>query len=226
MKTLASIATVSYLICTFLLPLTFETAFAEETPVRLSNPFLLPQTNFFMGNARYRVSLSNSDGKTTTDLDSGGINAYGFELEVNQNSFLNIGAYFRVESQSFDTLEDINRQFTTLLGGFTRFFYMPPFLKGNSVKTQFFARLELGGGPTFLGAPNGLVFQTGGHVGIETYFNRWIGLSLSCGQVYQYGRETIVSGQQSLGTVLPQYQNATIWNSGQLFLISLKTTVF
>jgi len=199
---------------------------AGEISEKSNNPFLLPQTTLFMGNANYQVHFSNSFLDSTSELNESGINTYGFDLEVNYSKFMNIGAYFRVESISVEANQLIQKQFATLLGGFTRFFYIPPFLQGKTTISNIFTRLELGGGPTFLGGPSGIMGQAGVYVGMETYINKWVGLSFSYGQVFEYGKETLVSGDQALALIMPQYRDATFWNHGRIFLVSLKTTFF
>jgi hypothetical protein len=207
------------------------TAFASEPPsAKSDNPFLLPQLGIVIGNLHNTIHLSNDLGRSTSNLNGGGINTYGFDLEVNYSKFMNIGAYFRVESQGEDPIQIVNKQFATLIGGFTRFFYVPPFLKGKTLITNVFTRLELGGGPTFyqgMMPSGGLLGQTGIHIGFETYFNRWIGASVSVGQIFEFGRETLVTGDNGTSSLFTApYRNATLWNEGRIFQFSLKTTFF
>lgn len=197
-----------------LLALLSSFAYSNETDLRLENPFLLPQTNFYLGNINYYTIQLTSDGSTSsTTLNSNSINFFGFDLEVNHSRYMNIGAYIRVESMGNVTGSGITSIFSTLLGGFTRFYYIPPFLNKRTVKTSLFLRLELGGGPIILGIPCGLVLQPGVHAGIEHYFNKWFGLSFSYGQVFDYGKVTLLG-------------NSTIWNQAEVFQGAVKTTFF
>lgn len=194
-------------------------AYGEESSVRLSNPFLLPQTSLTLGSKTSSVRFSNLS--NSYDLKDGGINTFGFDLEVNSNDFMNIGAFFRLESLGRGSNQAVDIHFTTILGGFTRFFYVPPFLKGKSVTTNLFTKLELGAGPTVMGEPSGLIIQGSAHIGVETYFNKWLGVSLSYGKVFEWGKETFASGVQGYDS---PYRGATIWNQGSVFLASVKTT--
>src|SRR5689334_25426683 len=99
-------------------------ALAGEPSERLNNPFLLPQTNIVLGNVNYTTNLSRGG---SAQLDGGGVNTYGFDIEVNASQFLNIGAYVRIESISVDRSQITERQFSTVIGGFTRFFYQLTF---------------------------------------------------------------------------------------------------
>ena len=203
--------------------------FAAESTYDLENPFFLPQTAFLVGNVDYTVELSNSVRKSTSRLNEAGINTYGFDLEVNANSFMNIGAYFKVESQGVDTDQMVDHQFTTLLGVFTRFFYVPPFLKGRVSTTGFFLRLELGGGPVILNGPSGLTAQGGAYVGIETHLSKWLGISFSYGQSVELGKETLISSgdySNSEYANINGYKDATIWSHGRVVALALKTTFF
>jgi hypothetical protein len=203
-----------------------ERSFGLEVSERMGIPFYLPQTSFIVGNVDYSLELSNSNRTSNFSLSENGINTYGFDLEVNANRFLNIGAYLHVESLSVQQNQDISKQFSTLLGGFTRFFYIPPFLRGKDFTANVFTRLELGGGPVFLNGPSGLIGQGGIHFGVETYFNRWFGLSFSYGRVYEYGKETLLSGDKDLAEQTSKYSNSTIWNQGEVFTFAFKTTFF
>jgi hypothetical protein len=186
-------------------------AYSGESESRLENPFHLPQTNFYLGNANYTIQLP--DRGVVSKLQDSSINIYGVDLEVNYSRFMNIGAYLRFESINTITGPGVNSLFAALIGGFSRFHYIPPFLDKKTFKTSLFLRTELGGGPLVMGIPSGLAIQPGIHLGIESYINKWIGLSFSYGQVFEYGKETL-SG------------NSTIWNQGQVFLGAVKTTAF
>jgi hypothetical protein len=227
MKTIVSSAV---LLCTFYLLVGKSIAFAETTPaneasMRLNNPFALPQTSFYLGNIQYQVNISNNSYESNSQLDESGITAYGFDIEVNHSRFMNIGAYFRVESSRVNRDQDITQQFSTLLGGFTRFYYVPSFFRSPGFTANIFTRLELGAGPTFFGEPSGIVGQGGAHVGIETYFNKWFGLSLSYGKVFEYGKETIASGSQ-VADYNSKFKGSTFWNHGSAVILSFKTTYF
>jgi hypothetical protein len=196
--------------------------FTEKFHERIYDPFLLPQTTLLIGNTQHQIDLANE----SSQLNGSGINTYGFDIEVNYAQFLNIGCYFRVESQNIQSSDDINSRFSTLLGGFTRFFYAPAFLKWGSMSSNLFTRLELGGGPVILGGPGGLIAETGISVGIETYFTKWLGFSVSYGQVFEYGKETFITGSNTNHPSLARYKNSSIWSQGQTFLVGLKTTFF
>lgn len=183
---------------------------ASVLPALLDDPFLLPQTNFSFGNVSYAVQFSKSSGTSAGEISDSGLNVYGFDLEVSNTRFMNIGAYMRFESLG-EFSKDIGGQFSALLGGFTRFYYVPPFFNTKSFKANMFLRLEVGAGPVFFGMVNGVLLQPGVHVGSEAYFNKWIGVSLSYGLVYEVGRDTLLG-------------NTTIWNQGSAFFVALKTT--
>jgi hypothetical protein len=180
----------------------------EETSERLSNPFFLPQTNFYFGSSSYNLDISSTP---TASFGHGEINTYGFDLEVNATRFLNLGAYMRAES--LGSFTSGVSMFSTLVGGFTRFYYMPPFLSGKTVHTNLFLRLELGTGPVFFGLYNGFVGQGGAHLGAEVYFSKWVGVFFSYGKTLQAGGVTLGTG-------------GSIWNEGSIFAGGLKTTFF
>lgn len=196
---------------------------AEEISARLSNPFMLPQTSFFAGNVNYTTNLSNSSVNVTGRSRDSSINVYGFDIEINASDFMNIGGFFRVESIGSVGSGGVTPLLTTLLGGFARFFYVPPLLKGKTFTSGLFTRVELGVGPMIMGEPSGLIGETGIHIGIETYVSKWIGLSVSYGQIFQLGKETLASGVAGYES---SFKNATIWSQGQMLLVSLKTTFF
>jgi hypothetical protein len=180
----------------------------DETSERLRIPFYLPQTNFYLASSRYNLNISSTP---TASFGTGDINSYGFDLEVNATRFLNLGAYLRAES--IGSLSSGSAMFTTLLGGFTRFYYMPPFLSGKSVHTNLFLRFDLGAGPVFFGLSNGVVAQGGASIGAEVYFSKWVGLFFSYGRTLQAGGVTMGTG-------------GSIWNEGSTFTGGLKTTLF
>ncbi|MEO5968692.1 MAG: hypothetical protein ABIQ95_02090, partial [Bdellovibrionia bacterium] len=128
-----------------------------------------------------------------------------------------------VESSIYDPVF-ISSQFAAIVGGFTRFFYVLPFLKGKTLMTNVFLRLELGGGSTSMGSPAGLLLQGGAHFGVETYINKWLGISLSYGRTIEWGKETLASGSTSAFT--SPFKGSTMWNQGSMVLASVKTTFF
>ena len=219
--------TLSYLFISLIIGIAFGAENHHHSD-RLGNPFLLPQTSFVIGNSHHLFDLSGPFASSRSNLNSNDLNTYGFDLEINYSRFMNIGAYFRFESQSVDRSreQNINKHFSTLLGGFTRFFYSPSFLNSNIFKSNVFTRFELGGGPTILGGPSGVLGQTGLSIGAETYINKWIGLSLSYGQVFEYGKESIINGDDSISNSVfgVQYKDASIWSRGRVLLFALKTT--
>ena len=199
-----------------------------ESVDRLNQPFFLPQTNFYLGNVSYKTRLSNAVYQSDSNLNESGITTYGFDIEVNSSRFMNIGATFRIESLDGNPGQDLDRKFSALLGGFTRFFYLPSILQGKGIATNVFTRLELGGGPAFFGIPSGLMIQGGVHVGLETYFNKWFGVGLSYGYLLELGRDTLYSGlsESDYLTLGAKYKDASLASQGQIFLISFKTTFF
>lgn len=198
----------------FLLPFGVSEVFAEESETQAVLPFRLPQTSLYFASSSYQVQLSNAAGVTSGVLDRGGINTYGFDIEINSLRMMNIGAYFRAESiKLIDPRADISMRFATTLGGFVRFFYAPSFLTGKVFSSNVFTRLELGGGPLILGQPMGIMGQTGVYVGVETYVTKWFGVSVSYGRTFEYGKETLIGDK-------------VIWNRGEVISVALKTTYF
>ncbi len=169
----------------------------------------------------YSIKLSNSSFSLTSQLNDGKLDTYGFDIEVNHSSFMNIGAFFRVEDPR--SVVSILSQLSLLLGGFTRFFYTPPFLQSEQFPAHFFIRGDLGGGPLLLstagGAPSGMVLHMGASVGVEAYFTRWLGIGLSYGYNFKYGSETLMSGETG-------NESSTIWSQGRVLALTLKTTLF
>lgn len=182
--------------------------FAEENSERLNNPFLLPQTTFVVGNIQSTVRVISGTTDTYT-FDSGNLNFYGFDIEVNALKFMNIGAFFKVEN--LKTPSDF--AFLTLIGGFTRFFYAPDFLQSKPFAMNIFTRLDLGGGPMLVNNVVGMVGQGIVHVGVEAYFSKWFGVNLSYGQLFEYGKQTAQG-------------SSTFSNTGKVVLVGLKTTFF
>lgn len=193
---------------------------------KLSNPFLLPQTGFFIGRSSYTIRTKNSMYKTSSYLDNGKINTYGFDIEVNSTSFLNIGSYFRFTYQSVGLREVLPFQFQTSVGGFTRFFYSPSFLHSKSTISNLFVRLDFGGGPAVYGRAAGVLFQTGVHFGIETYISKWLGIGLSYGRLFELGKDTAIGGNKDISEQVPQTASATLANQAEVFMVTLKTTLF
>lgn len=184
---------------------------------RLSNPFLLPQTGLFIGQSKYTIRAATPRSKISSYLDNQKINTFGFDIEVNSTPFLNIGGYFRFTQQSVETAQDINHQFQALLGGFTRFFYTPSFLHTKKTISNLFARLDLGGGPVIYGGSSagaGMILQSGVHFGFETYFSKWFGIGFSYGRLFEFGKETLAQS------------SATLANQAEIYMLTLKTTVF
>ncbi len=197
-----------------------SSAYGQETNQKVDHPFLKPQTSLVLGTTSFEVHLSNDVSRSTSTFNKTGIGTYGFDIEVNSTSFLNIGGYFRAYYQDSEGRnQDLSTQLSIFLGGFTRFFYSPDFLKSKNFIPNLFARLDLGAGPAIYTAPSGLLAQTGLHLGSEIYFNPWIGLGLSYGRVFEYGKETLSSG-------LDGSYNSTFVIRGQVIQFYLKTTFF
>jgi hypothetical protein len=191
---------------------------------KLNNPFLLPQTSFVFSNVRYDHTVTNSMGTFHSQLSNGRINSYGFELEVNYSKSVNIGGFFRFESLNSKRYQAVQGHFSTLLGGFTRLFYIPSFLDTNSVKTGLFVRGEIGGGPVFMQGPGGLLAHAGVSAGIEMYLNKWVGVSVSYGYSIQYIKETINNGLEYSSHDPFTAKNSSFSSRGQTLSIGLKTT--
>lgn len=179
-----------------------------------------------MARSKYTIRTENSLYKTSSYLDNEKINTIGLDIEVNSTPFLNIGGYLRFTHQSLEGEQELSFQFQSLLGGFTRFFYTPSFLHGKSTISNLFVRLDLGGGPVIYGPAGGLVLQSGVHLGIETYFTKWFGVGLSYGRLFELGKETLFGGNKKIADVIPKTANATFANQAEVFMISLKTTIF
>ena len=201
---------------------------SATSPRRGRNSFELPQTNFFFATTHLNTTVSIYSLSTELDIPRNGLNGYGFEIEVNYFSFMNIGADLRVDSWRKQTPRSSPYDFSSgaddfsktdfLVGGFVRFFYIPPFLRTGSWIANVFTRLDLAGGATLFNGPSvffdGLLLQPSAHVGFETYFNRWLGASISYGQVFEFGSSS------SHGIT------STLSANGQIMQVALKTTFF
>jgi hypothetical protein len=195
------------------------TTFAAEDSSKTQPPFFQPQTALYVGSANYNSTLSKDSQTINFGLNESKITVYGFDIELNYNKFLNIGAYFRSESISKEVALNVtNERFSTLLGAFTKFLYAPQLLNRGNFYTQLFTRLELGAGPVVMSAfPSGVggfLGQGGVHLGIESYISKWVGLSLSYGRVFEFGRDTLLNTHFNVSG-----------NAG-IFLVGLKTTFF
>lgn len=194
---------------------------------RSLTPFHQPQTNFVFGQSSQKLTVFSQGVSQTVDLDKGGmLSTFGFDIETNHSRFFNIGFYARynravgtrpqMSGIYFFNNNEITETSCTL-GGFLRAFYAPAFLISQSAATNVFARLNLGGGPVMLPANltafTGFLAQSSVNVGIETYFNRWLGLGLSYGLNYELG--TVTFGD-----------SGNFRSQGSEALVSVKTTLF
>ncbi len=194
--------------------ITTSLAWGVETSERLSQPFYLPQTTFFLGNTQYKFTTKNLGSENISHFNGSGVNTYGFAIEVNSTRYLNIGGYFRALSQGGGVGGEVNTLFSTVLGGFLRFFYAPEFLQSNRFHMNCFVRPELGGGPVVFGDHGGLMGQGGIHLGFETYFSKWVGLTWSVGKLYEIGKDTIDANKTK----------TSFTSDGTVWMLALKTT--
>jgi hypothetical protein len=189
------------------------------------SPFYSPQTNFVFGKISHNLTLYQGDVSHQIELNQAGVfSTFGFDVEINQSRWLNIGIYARFSSASGlldPTLPAIApntvNEISCTMGGFIRPFYILPFLSGRTSATSLFGRFDLGGGPSFLPAQwdsiSGLMLQTALHLGVETYLNRWLGLGISYGMIYEWG--AVTTGK-----------SGNFFNQGSEVIVSLKTTLF
>ena len=196
-----------------------------ETQLRLKTPFVLPQTSFFIESINETIEMNSPTLKASHVFDQGGFNAYGFNIETNANSFMNIGATFKwKDSKASKYAPEIgSNQFGVYLGGFTRFFYVPSFLKYQSFTGNLFTRLDLGAGPTFMSSLAGVVGQAAISVGTEVYFSKWFGIGASLTRHQLYGVETLA---HSASTQNNYWKNFKFSGGGSSFQLYFKSTYF
>ena len=196
---------------------------SEESQLRLKNPFVLPQTSFYIQSVNETIDVSNQYIILRQVFNKGGINAYGFNIETNANSFTNIGASFRWKRMEASTYSMIlgDTLFGISLGGFGRFFYIPPFLKYKSTTGSLFTRVDLSLGPTFIGASAGVLGEASISAGAEIYFSKWFGMGLGYSVHQLYGAETLRNSSKLDDAGLKKLKFS---GGGSSFQIYLKST--
>jgi hypothetical protein len=187
-----------------------------------TSSFKLPQTNFVYGKVGYDFKVNRGNNNNQPYHLDGTL--FGFDLEVNQSEWINIGAFARFNFASAprpDPIDGEMQYFSSILGGFVRAFYSPEFLSSRTTATNVFGQIRLGAGSSFLteefGGYGAVLAQAGVHFGVETYFTRWFGLGLSFGRTYDWG---IVTAK---GHGAPP---ANFFGQGSEVVLSLKTTLF
>jgi hypothetical protein len=202
-----------------------EEPVAVRSRAPLDDFFKFPQFSLQIGQRSSGGKAKYEKGEKFLDYGRSPINSVGFSIEVNQFSFMNIGASFSTDIHKKNV--DPGRTNNTVnlpsfyLGFFTRFFYAPPFLKGKQQALRFFSILELKGGPKWIEEQSLLSSSPGIHFGAEIDVSRWIGFSASWGKNYEQAWLVRQPTAQEKGFVLGALRGYRSVN--EVFLFSFRT---
>lgn len=190
--------------------------------VNEKQPFQYPQTTLVAGELSYKFKAKNKNFDVAWDRKAEKMNSYGFDIETPYNDFTNIGFYYRFDAFDDSGFEEDGFKFNTRIAMFLGLFGRLQYSPFDSKLLNLFARLDLGFGPTVMKF-SGVSGQGAAHIGIESYINDWIGLTLSYAFIEEIGKETI------LGTLADEdkgFKNIVFRTSARAIFFGVKTTYF